>query len=134
MMRTSSGLVACSPQFYGTSGPVDSGSDKPLAASASPGYVSGARAGVNQPVFTRQTTVTVSGGKKPYSFAWSTVVDWTVTAPTSATTSFSSGVSPGTDATATFTCTVTDARGDTVTASVNAAVFNYGGGSGGVIP
>jgi hypothetical protein len=133
MLRTASGLVECAPQFRTGTGLIDCGTSGPLVAVAEPSYVSGARSGASQRVYTRATLVSASGGKAPYSFAWAAVAGWLVTSPSSANASFSSILGPGSDADATFDCTVTDARGDTVIASVNAAVFNYGGG-GGVIP
>lgn len=133
MMRTASGLVELAPQFRTASGLIDCGSGSALSASIDPAYVTGARSGPSQRVSTNLATVTVSGGKAPYSYAWGAVTDWQISSPTSAATTFSAVIAPGGDKSDNFACTVTDARGDSVIVNVVATVFNYGG-SGGILP
>lgn len=80
---------------------------------------------------TGPATAVASGGTEPYSYAWDDPLgssDWAIETPLSATTSFTAlSVSAGASATNDFRCTVTDARGRTGTATVQARAFNYGG-------
>lgn len=133
MMRTASGLVEIAPQFRTTTGLIDCGSGSALAVGIDPFEVTGARSGPSQRIYTNPTTVTASGGKAPYSYAWGAVDGWQITSPTSATTTFSAVIGAGGDKSDIFTCTVSDARGDSATISAVATVFNYGGG-GGIVP
>jgi len=130
-MRTSSGLVLVDPQFRTASGLVDcgttqgSGGGGSYTASASPSSVYGSVAsGRIARVSTNSTTVNVSGGVAPYTYAWDNPSDWTVNS-NGATASFSATVTPGDEKTETFTCSVTDAKGMVTTASVIATVANY---------
>jgi hypothetical protein len=78
-------------------------------------------------VYTNQTSVTVTGGRAPYTYAWSTDPSFSVTAINSPATTFRAGVDSGDTLEADFFCTVTDAAGRTaVTNSVHASVTNYG--------
>lgn len=102
----------------------------PLIASASPDttYGNGGGFGVKT-VTTDTSTVSVSGGSPPYTYAWSRISGATVfnpTAASAATSAFSRTSLPvGGNDTATFICTVTDALGRTaVTNSVIATVEN----------
>jgi hypothetical protein len=84
-------------------------------------------------VTTNSITVTVTGGKAPYTPLWTKVgtpdPDWIITAPNQLTTAFKRlSVPPATTYSDNFICTVTDARGDSVaTLEVPATVSNYGG-------
>lgn len=133
-MRTSAGLVAVDPQFRTGAGLVDCGgglSVAPLSASASPQSVYGSVAR-NRPsaVTTNPTTVSVTGGVAPYSFAWAPVPSWNISGVNSAMASFFTDVSPDQEKSETFICTVTDAKGVTTTASAFASVANYYSGGG----
>ena len=108
-----------------------------MSASADRPSVSGANAvDATIAISTAACTVTPSGGTAPYSYAWTLVSDdtagafgtWSATSPTTAITQFrASAVPPGIGlGTATFRCTVTDARGATATADVIAVLQNYG--------
>lgn len=82
---------------------------------------------------TRIVTAAPTGGVTPYAYAWTRTDGgshvWTIGAPSSASTAFSTTVAPNAEQTATFICTVTDATGATaVSAAVTADVFNDGGG------
>lgn len=87
-------------------------------------------------VSTEAVTVTVSGGLEPYSYAWSLVSSgggtWTIESPTSPSSRFTrAAVDVDTTWSATFKCTVTDARGFTAySPNVEATVGNYGGVGG----
>lgn len=86
-----------------------------------------------------QVAVSVAGGAGPYTYAWSLVLassgTWTITSPTADKTNFVvANVPAGETYTATFKCTVTDARGltsDSATIEVNCS--NYGD-LGGILP
>lgn len=87
-------------------------------------YASGYSMGTSYP-YTANAVATATGGTAPYAYAW--VVDslWSVTNPTSATTSFQSiGLNPGDSSSATGTVTATDANGLTATATVDLNSFN----------
>lgn len=126
-MRTAGGLVECNPMFLGDGGLVDGGDSVPLSAAAAPQGVYGASNG--KPAVTNQTTVTATGGYPPYTYAWSEGADMVPTAPTAAVTAFRGFPGGGEEFNEQFTCTVTDARGQTVdTNQVNARISNFGGG------
>lgn len=80
------------------------------------------------PVPTNVVTVTVSGGKEPYSVEWAAAgPGWTIANPASLSTRFiCAPVSPGDTEENTFTCTVTDANDDTASCDVAASVTNFG--------
>ncbi len=102
----------------------------PLTASINPSTLS-ANSGTTL-LTTNSATVNVSGGVAPYnynwSFSWATNADGataTIGSSNSATSDFSAtGVLPGNTDTGVATCTITDANGQTATASVNIA-FTY---------
>lgn len=99
-----------------------------LAVTASPDGVNGAisrPAGGNAQ--TNQTVATATGGTAPYTYAW-TSNDGVMlpTAASTAATRFSAFVEAGDSLNDTFDCLVTDAKGQTATASVFASLSNYG--------
>lgn len=71
-------------------------------------------------------TVTPSGGTGPYTYAWTKVSGATVTvdAPTSATTSFTTTLSPGGFSYSVYRCTVTDSLSATATADVSVTLYD----------
>lgn len=81
-------------------------------------------------VTTNLVTASASGGTAPYSYSW-TQIDgvevWGITAATSAASRFNVTVTAGGVETATFECTVTDARGRTGSVLVLATAYNFGG-------
>lgn len=84
-------------------------------------------------VTTPSASVTVAGGVAPFTYAWTRTdggsQPWTITAPTAATTAFSSDLDANQSEAASFICTVTDATGATAaTGVVNAHAVNLGGG------
>lgn len=106
--------------------PASGGGTAGLSAVADPNYVYGAVSRrFASKIGTNQTTVTPSNGIGPYTYSWSSIAGWTVTAPSSATTNFSAVVSPGDDLLVTFVCTVTDSAGSVVTTEVEAELSNY---------
>lgn len=127
-LRTANGLTACAPIFYGSAGPVQAGGAQAIAASASPDTVFGANSQrTTAPCYTNATTVQVTGGTPPYSYAWSVQTGWTVANPSGVSTAFHATVAPGDDKAGSFTCTVTDARGKVATSNtVSASVSNFG--------
>ena len=101
----------------------------------SPNPVAGAVAQISaQTVTTQEATVYAEGGVAPYTYAWVKTAggpNWTILRPASVTTAFrATGVAAAGDDTATFEVTITDARGHSVTASVDAIASNYGRLSG----
>ena len=131
-VRTSAGLVTIGERWVRDASNnlvrVFSSAAAAFTAQASPDTVFGAasRPG-SAAVYTNQASVTVSGGKAPYTYAWSTDPSFNVTAPTAAATTFRAGVESGDTLEADFFCTVTDADGRTaVTNTVHATVSNYG--------
>lgn len=111
-----------------------------FTVSASPLVCYGGRAGgATLSVTSEEVSVSITGGSGPYTYAWSLIaaVDgtWAVTAPNADKTNFVvSSVPSGDTYTATFKCTVTDARGltaDSATVQVNCT--NYGD-LGGILP
>ncbi|MEN2749356.1 hypothetical protein [Sphingomonas sp. T9W2] len=133
-LRTASGLVKATARFFGESGPVDGGGGEApdVMAAANPASVFGT--GRFPTVTTGSTTVGVSGGKTPFSFAWTTVDasgSWEITSPTNATTAFRCTSAVQDDSQdATFRCTVTDANGKTAAADVTAQAYRYGTNDG----
>lgn len=80
-------------------------------------------------VSTAQVTANTTGGTAPYSYSWAfTSGDsgWSITAPSAAATRFTNNVTPVDSRSGIFTVTVTDARGRTGTAAVEAIVYNFG--------
>ena len=118
-IRTASGLQ----QFYGN-----------LTVGLSATFAQGStNRSTTSSAATRIVTATPAGGVAPYAYAWTRTDGgshaWTIGAPSSASTAFSTTVAPNAEQTATFICTVTDATGATaVSAAVTADVFNDGGG------
>jgi len=90
-------------------------------------------------VATTSVTVTVTGGRAPYTYLWSKVggpdPDWVISAPANKTTVFRRfEVAAGAAYAADFICTVTDANGaSAVTDAITANVLNYGD-LGGLLP
>lgn len=90
-------------------------------------------------VSTTSVTVTVTGGREPYSYLWTLAgdpdSDWVISAPTNKTTAFRRlGVAAGAAYSTDFICTVTDDNGSTaVTDAITANVLNYGD-LGGLLP
>lgn len=81
-------------------------------------------------VTTNLVTATASGGTAPYSYAWRQIDGvevWGITAATSAASRFNVTVPGGGVETATFECTVTDARGRTGSVLVLATAYNFWG-------
>ena len=101
-----------------------------LGASVSPILVTGAQAsGSPIPITTAETEARAANGRAPLAFAWSGggTGEWSITSPSSPRTAFTcTNVAEGETYTATFTVEITDARGRSDTASVNASVTNYG--------
>lgn len=132
-MRTANGLVQVDPQFRTSGALVDCGTTQggggggggSFSANASPSSVYGSVASNRiARVSTNTTTINVTGGSAPYTYAWNNPSDWTVNNG-GATTGFTTTVSPGDEKSETFTCTVTDAKGVVTTADVIATVANY---------
>lgn len=102
-----------------------------LTVTATPTFVQGAGSSPSpQPVTTASASVTVTNGSAPYGYAWTSSSPGSTDtfAPTSSTTAFvATAVEPGTSQDWVMTCTVTDARGATGTATVQVQVTNYGG-------
>lgn len=99
-----------------------------------PGEAYGAAASVvGVIVTTTSITVTVTGGRAPYTPLWTKVggadPDWVITAPNQLTTAFRRySVPPATTYTENFICTVTDSSGQSIaTAEIPVTVTNYGG-------
>lgn len=107
-----------------------------LAASLSTNSVIGrgnSAAAVN--VTTGSVTATMQGAVGTVTYAWTrTAADahaWTIDAPSSATTTFSTLADQGEQWDATFVCTMTDQAGQSITTSAvsaDAANIYYGGG------
>ena len=91
-----------------------------LTASVSPvyAYATSATAGT---LITNSVTVTPSGGTGPYTYAWAKFSGdtFTISAPTSATTTFSVTLGSGGFADATYRCTVTDSLAATYSVDVS---------------
>jgi|GEM_PF-2766895 len=105
-----------------------------IAAIANPNDVTGA---ISRPAGglaqTNESTVAVTGGMAPFSYAWSSSGTMTATNPSAAATRFTAFVEAGETVGDYFTCLVTDAKGQTATATVAASVSNYGRQSNGPI-
>lgn len=105
----------------------------PLSASASPGSVSGTSSGSGPTdTTTSATTASPTGGLGPYTYSWTRISGEptaAVNSPTMATTTFTATITPGTQV-ATFEVTITDAFGQTDTATVTAIFENDVTGTG----
>jgi hypothetical protein len=83
-------------------------------------------------VTTSEVVATPVGGLAPYTYLWARVdanpEDWTIIASTAQATTFrAAAVGPGESFSASFTCTVTDANGNSVeSGEVAATAVNYG--------
>lgn len=99
----------------------------PMTVAASPTEVIGTDTGST--VTSQSATVTPTGGGAPYTYAWvRNTGSATINSPTSATTTFTeTGLAVSELRTSTFTCTVTDASGQTATANVTAFIDRVSG-------
>lgn len=112
----------------------DPGTLPALAVLASPEIVQGAIALLGaHAVTTVASAVTASGGSEPYTYAWTLLDDdglgggWSALSPGAASSQFrASALDADVTSTASFLCTVTDARGATGGASITAVARNYG--------
>ncbi|MGN7160831.1 hypothetical protein [Sphingomonas sp. SAFR-052] len=133
-LRTASGLVKATAIFFGTAGPVEGGGGEApdVTAAANPASVFGT--GRFPTITTASTTVSASGGKAPFAFAWALVDaigSWEATSPAAATTAFRCTTAIEDEPQdATFRCTVTDANGKTATVDVTAQAYRYGSNDG----
>lgn len=110
-----------------------------MTAAASPASVAGyASSSSVTPISTSPASATPTGGAAPFTYSWEAVsaLGWTINAPASDATSFTSpAIDPGSGEVGTFKCTVTDAAGAVAeTNEVTASVTNIGGYSGEFIP
>lgn len=107
-----------------------SASTDPLAVSVSPFSAIGSGGSSSAVIVTtNEMTVSASGGVEPYIFSWAKTTgeaSWVITSALAASTRFSVSVESGTTETATFTCTVTDARGRTGSVVISAVAYNFG--------
>ena len=97
----------------------------PLVAVASPTTLSASRVGPGE-VSMGSATCTVTGGVAPYTYNWQRMAGYGgmgATASTAATSTFSGGASNAGTYSAQFTCTVTDARGQTVESNAVSVSF-----------
>lgn len=90
-------------------------------------------------VTTTAVTVTVTGGRAPYTYLWALVggpdPSWIITAPNAKTTAFRRfEMAPGDNFNTTVTCTVTDASGQSVETNPIAVTVENFGGLGGLLP
>jgi len=81
-------------------------------------------------VTTDEVTASAAAGTPPYTYAWSKVSGgsgWSILSPTAASTRFRyTTVDEGSSEFGEFKVTVTDARGRTGEATIEASVYNYG--------
>lgn len=117
-----------------------SGSGGAFAVDASPLVAYGGRAGgATLSITSEEVSVSITGGVGPYTYLWTVVAvssgTWSISAPNADKTRFIASAVPAFDThSATFKCTVTDARGltsDSATVEVNCS--NYGD-LGGILP
>lgn len=94
----------------------------PLSAMVSPSQAFGF--GTDGMVTSEAATVTPTGGGAPYTYAWvRNTGAATINSPTSATTTFTeTGLAASEARNSTFTCTVTDASGQTAVVSASAYI------------
>jgi hypothetical protein len=108
------------------------GSAASFTVGVSPASVNGAYHGSSssaQNISTGVALAVPSGGKAPYTYAWSqfgaSPDTWTIASAAAASTSFTAlAIANGADASATFLVTVTDANGIVRTAQVGTHVIN----------
>jgi hypothetical protein len=115
-------------QFYALGGSGDA-FDLSLSPSDVVGY---AATPGSASVFTQSCAAVPSGGLAPYTYAWSVTAGsggtWTAETPAASSTVFKcTGVGESVSYDATISCTVTDARGFSVTTGGTAYVENFGG-------
>lgn len=109
----------------------DSAASMTLSPTVFPASANGAGAASSPTsIATNAVTVSVEGGTEPYSYGWVQVGSsegWTISSPSSRFTAFlKSNVPVESSVSEVFRCTVTDDRGRTGTADVQANVYNYG--------
>lgn len=97
-----------------------------LTVSVSPPGASGSTSGAGA-VTTNSVTATPSGGKGPYTYAWTRILGnaSTVTSPASATTTFQRFMPPGEEAAETWRVTVTDNLGTAASADIIASFISF---------
>jgi len=101
-----------------------------LSLAASPNPTSGGSYG-GSPATSDSVTATPTGGTGPYTYAWTRTSYTSGTAPTitsaatAATTFVQTGMTPGSDQSAVFRCTVTDSLAATAYVDVNAYFFDF---------
>lgn len=98
----------------------------PLSVTVSPNVVEGN--GFAGTVTTENAAATPSGGRAPYTYAWSYVsgdTNFSATASTSALTAFQITMAGGSDANSDWRVTVTDALGATATDTVTIAARTF---------
>jgi hypothetical protein len=97
-----------------------------ITALASPSSVSRSGASITT-LTTPVTTVSVTGGIGPFTFAWtfsSGGASIVITSPTTSSTAFSATIFSGSDFTGTAQCLVTDSIGDTGLAFCGVHIFS----------
>lgn len=122
-IRTASGLVV----FYRSLASGGTTSGISVAPTAVFGTVNSTSSAT---VTSGAATVSVAGGVAPYTYAWSLVSGgpMAITAPTAASTTFSTTLLPSNSRSAVFKCTVTDSAGvSSDSPQVSADLENIGG-------
>jgi len=135
-VRDAGGLSAIAAVKVRTASGLDtvwSGVGSTLAAVIAPTAFGGAAGSGSIAVSSEVVSVSVTGGKAPYTYLWSKVgapdANWTIPFATAFETRFTHAAVPAYDSrTAAFKCTVTDANGATVdSGDCDVSVENFGG-------